>query len=305
METLKRNKAIFAGTSNTIGLGLELEFSKRFQDDNYLLNICKQIPPIETTDTNYDRYTNEDLENQRKYRWPKLVCDYFSLTEINANDPTGEYPLDILRDSRQAVDLVFKLHDERNDENVKKLLNETKYIFLEFGYIRWWEEDLHGKDTNFIWPSTPAEIDLFLKDKNIDNEKKLKAIDWLNELNPVDLWNRTSSKITEMKKEFSDIKFILLTWGVNPELYNLESSKPLIEDFLEIMDTDNKQYKYDISHFLETHKLRIFDNVKAYNSKYKNKWLYEDYHANSKGQQIIANRIIKKLQNETRGLYTI
>jgi hypothetical protein len=120
METLKRNKAIFAGTSNTIGLGLELEFSKRFQDDNYLLNICKQIPPIETTDTNYDRYTNEDLENQRKYRWSKLVCDYFSLTEINANDPTEEYPLDILRDSRQAVDLVFKLHDERNDENVKK-----------------------------------------------------------------------------------------------------------------------------------------------------------------------------------------
>jgi hypothetical protein len=35
----KRTKAIFAGTSNTMGLGMELELSKRFQDDEYLKNV--------------------------------------------------------------------------------------------------------------------------------------------------------------------------------------------------------------------------------------------------------------------------
>src|SRR5210317_706995 len=85
----KRNKAIFAGTSNTIGLGLELELSKRFQDDEYLQE-CKNIPPIEDEQSGYESYSSEDIEIHRKYRWPKLVCDYFNLEEININDPIKE-----------------------------------------------------------------------------------------------------------------------------------------------------------------------------------------------------------------------
>ena len=301
----KRNKAIFAGTSNTIGLGLELEFSKRFQDDDYLKS-CKNIPPIEDEKSGYDSYLSEDIETHRKYRWPKLVCDYFNLEEFNINDPIKEITHTTLSRTNHAVNLIFSLFDISDDLEIKNLLNQTKYIFLEFGYIRWWDDSLHGVQSGFKWPSTPAEIDRFLKDKDVDFDDKNKAIEWLNNINPLELWERTLGKIKNMKEKFPKIQFILLSWGVNPDVFNHPLTMEMIDYFVEMKESKNNEYiKYDIGNFLDYHKLTIRDTVKAYNPKYKDKWLYEDYHANSKGHQIIANQIIKKLLNETRGLYSI
>jgi hypothetical protein len=64
----------------------------------------------------YETYTNEDLEIHRKYRWPKLVCDYFGLEEININDPIKEPSFEFLWQTRQAVDIVFNLYDKKDDE---------------------------------------------------------------------------------------------------------------------------------------------------------------------------------------------
>jgi hypothetical protein len=302
-----RNKAIFAGTSNTMGLGLELEFSKRYKDDDYLTNHCKSIPPVDDSeDGKYDTYNQEDIETHRKYRWPNLVCDYFGLEEVNINDPIDNQPFYFLDWPRHAVDIVFNFFDRKEDKKVKKLLDQTKYIFLEFGYIRWWEHDLHGTQSNFKWPSTPVEIDMFLKDKSIDFEKKKKAIDWLNEINPIELWKRTIEKVKELKQSFPEIEIILLAWGVNPDVFNLKETQDVIDLFLElpvdeVIDFNN----YNISYFLYENKLQIKDKVMAYNPKYKDKWIYEDVHANSKGHEIIANQVIKKLSNEVRDLYSI
>lgn len=303
---ISKKKAIFAGTSNTMGLGLELETSERYQDDYFLTNICKNIPPTQHYETNLDSYTDEDVENHRKYRWSKLVCDYFDFEEINVNDPIDENQFDFFDKSRQAVDTVFSLYDKRNDDNIKQLLSETKCIFLEFGYIRWWEHDLHGTQSDYKWPSTPVEIENFLNDKNVSIADKQKAIDWLNELNPMELWKRTLSKIKQMVDEFPDIQFVLLCWGLNLDAFNLKITKQMMHTFLEVPVKDNYDFlKYDIPFFLEENKLQIKNTVKAYNPKYKDKWLYEDAHANVKGHEIIANQIIKKLQNETRDLYSI
>ena len=303
----KRNKAIFAGTSNSMGLGLELEFSKRYQDDDYLTNHCKSIPPVEEDeDEKYDTYTDEDREVHRKYRWPKIVCDYFDLEEVNINDPINNESFEFLNWPRQAVDIVFKFSDRKEDDEVKNLLNETKYIFLEFGYIRWWEHDLHGTQSNFKWPSTPVEIDMFLKDKSIDFDKKKKAIDWLNEINPMELWKRTIEKVKDLKQSFPDIEIVLLAWGVNPDVFNLKETQDVIDLFLNVPTKENLDYqRHDISHFLTEYNHRIMDTTFAYNSKYQDKWLYEDAHANSEGQKVIATQVIKKLRNETRGLYSI
>lgn len=303
----KRNKAIFAGTSNTMGLGLELEFSKRYQDDDYLTNQCKSIPPVEEDDGGKcDTYTEEDREIHRKYRWSKLVCDYFNLEEVNINDPINNQSFEFLNWPRQAVDIVFKFSDRKEDEEIKTLLNQTKYIFLEFGYIRWWEHDLHGEHTGFKWPSTPVEIDMFLNDKSIDFEKKKKAIDWLNQINPIELWNRTIEKIKDLRESFPDIEIILLAWGVNGDVFDLKKTREVIDLFLSVPTKESFDYeKHDITHFLAEYKHRIMDIAFAYNLKYKDKWLYEDAHANSLGQQIIANQVIKKLDNEVRGLYSI
>lgn len=302
----KRTKAIFAGTSNTMGLGMELELSPRFQDDEYLKR-CKNIPPIDYDANNngYDTYTSDDIQIHRKYRWPKLVCEYFNLQEININDPIVEHPCELLNEVRQAVDVVFNLYDNKENEDVKKLLSETKYIFLEFGYIRWWEEELHGVNTEFKWPSTPVEIDKFLKDKNVDTEKKQKAIDWLNNVNPIELWERTIFRVKKMQEEFKDIKFILLAWGINSDVFNLESTREIIDSFVNMPEGHPMDQIYDIGNYLEDKKIQIKDTVKAYEKKYKSKWIYIDHHANSEGHRLIANQIIKKLQNETRGLYSI
>jgi hypothetical protein len=109
-----------------------------------------------------------------------------------------------------------------------------------------------------------------------------------------------------MIKEFPEIEFVLLSWGVNSDVFNLESTKKMKDNFVSMPEKENQgYYKYDIGNFLNVNKLQIKDTTKAYNIKYKDKWLYLDHHANSKGHQIIANQIIKKLQNETRGLYSI
>lgn len=301
----KRNKAIFVGTSNTMGLGMELEFSSRFQDDEYLQK-CKNIPPMDYEGgEGYETYTKEDLEIHRKYRWPNLICRHFKLKEININDPIEEHPLEFLWETRQAVDIVFNLYDRRDNEGVQKLLSETKYIFLEFGYIRWWEDQLHGVNTDFKWPSTPGEIDRFLKDKNVSMENKQKAIDWLNNVNPIELWERTLYRIKQMIEEFPDIEFILLSWGINSDVFNLDSTMELIDHFVQMPEGNDIRQKHDIGYYLKEYKLQILNTVKAYNPKYKNKWIYMDHHANSEGHRIIAHQIIKKLQNETRGLYSI
>lgn len=311
-----RKKAIFAGTSNTMGLGLELETSKRFQDEKYLKTV-KNIPPIEddtsrNVNSGYETYTREDKTNHRLNRWPRLVCDYFDLEEININDPIKEYPIDWFNEARQAVDIVFGLYDKKDEDEIKNLLNNTKYIFLEFGYIRWWDEQLHGVNKDFKWPTTPGEIDKFLKNSDIGIEEKQKAIDWLNNVNPIELWERTIHRIKLMKKEFPNIEFILLAWGVNPDVFNLESTQELIDNFLSmpqhgeyLKNNYGPYFYYDIGHFLDENNLTIKDTVLAYEPRFKDKWLYEDYHASKKGHEIIANQIIKKLQDETRGLYSI
>jgi hypothetical protein len=301
----KQNIAIFAGTSNTIGLGLELEFSKRFQDDFYLKK-CKNIPPIEEEKNGYESYTDEDIENHRKYRWPRLVCDYYNLNELNINDPLEKIKIPLLTKVSHSVDLVYALYDKKEDSDIKELLDKTKYIFLEFGYIRWWDDDLHGVETDFNWPSTPNEIDKFLKDKSVSFDKKRKAIDWLNNVNPIELWERSALKIEKMIKDLPNIEFVLLCWGINPDIFNLEITKKIKKNFLEMPYVAQTQVMtYNIGSFLDTHKLTIKDNVKAYKPIYKSKWLYEDYHASSQGHSLIANQIIKKLSNEIRGLHTI
>lgn len=299
-------KAIFAGTSNIMGLGLELEFSKRYQDDDFLLNRARNIPPLQDCgEEKMDFYTEEDVENQRKYRWPNIVCNSLGVEEVNINDQVKDYGLSIFHQTRQAVDIVFNLVDNKDDDKVIDFVNQTKYIFLEFGYIRWWDSELHGTESNFKWPSTPVEIDNFLKRSDVDIDKKLKAIDWLNNLNPIELWERSINKIKILKKEFPHVKFVLLAWGVNPDVFNLDSTKELIDDFVEMPSVRNGNSVYNIGEFLEENKLTIRDTVKAYDKKYKKKWLYEDFHASHKGQMVVANQIIKKLRNEARGLYSI
>jgi len=290
--------AIFAGTSNTMGLGLELELSERYQDDYFLENVAKNIPPIEDgASKNMDSYTDEDIQNHRKYRWPSLVCDELNLKQLNLNDISNDDYLKYFGggDIRQAVDLVYDLFDRRDDEVIKNLLDETDIVCLEFGYIRWWDTKLHGLGSGYVWPETPTEIENFLKDESVPIEKKQKAIDWLNEVNPIELWERTIKRIKVLIDDFPDIKFILLAWGVNQDIFRMGITKQVMNHFVEFDGKLETHHKKDIANQLNFRKLTIKDNTKAYNLKYKHKWIYPDYHATSKGHRLVKDMVLKKI----------
>jgi hypothetical protein len=291
-----KTDAFFVGTSNTIGLGLELEFSERYQSDDFLENKCRQIPARIDNDMVWDRYQQEDIDNHRKYRWSKLVCDFLGLTEYNISDSVEKLPLDFLYKSRQAVDLAFLLNNNIDNSDVKKVLDKTKVIFFEFGYIRWWDANLHGVDSGFKWPSTPSEIENFINDKNIDFSKKQKAIDWLNEVNPIKLWEEALNQIKIFKENRPDIQIIILLWGGSDDVFKLDTTQSLIDNFLQMPDNT-----FEIFRFLSKHRLRIYDRTKAYNPKYKDKWVYLDQHATSGGHEIIAQQIINKIENNVQG----
>jgi hypothetical protein len=295
---MELSKAIFTGTSHTAGLGLEMEFSERFQDDNYLTNICKSIPPVEHSSGKYEVYTEEDINNHKKYRWSKLVSDKLNVEEINVND-IGSNKIKIIHESRNSIDFILNLSQKIYDTEVVDLLSKTKYIFLEIGYIRWWETDLHGSDGGEKWPSTPAEIINFIESPHTKLKDKQKAIDWVYNFNPYSTWNVSLNNINLIKNSFPHIQIVILGWGVHANVIEMAKNKNLLDLFVKI-DEDNSDFylKYRIHEFLLKNRLCIKHVVMGYNSKYKDKWLYEDEHASSKGHLIVSDLVIKHIQNK-------
>ena len=113
-----RDLAIFSGASNTFGLGLELEFRPKYQDDVWLRENGMNMPnPREP----------EDVEYWKKYRWTKLVSDELNVIEYNIHDSIGiNSSRNIGGNSIETMHILLK-----EDDTIKKLLNRTKYIFLE------------------------------------------------------------------------------------------------------------------------------------------------------------------------------
>jgi hypothetical protein len=63
-----RNKIIFKGSSHTIGLGLDLELSNRYNDDDWLKENGIILPRPAG-------FIDEDWYHINNNRWPKKVCE--------------------------------------------------------------------------------------------------------------------------------------------------------------------------------------------------------------------------------------
>ena len=74
-----RNKIIFKGSSHVIGLGLDIELSSRYNDDNWLKENGIILPRP-------DGFTDEDLYHININRWPKKVCDRLGKVEHEFNN---------------------------------------------------------------------------------------------------------------------------------------------------------------------------------------------------------------------------
>ena len=106
-----RDTIIFAGQSNTFGLGLEWEFDPILNSEEYLSKgVTLPISP-----TIYDEYTQKYW---RKYRWASLVCNDLGYKEHNVHDKDNRIIL-----GSSAAQTLWHLMERKDNENVKKLLD--------------------------------------------------------------------------------------------------------------------------------------------------------------------------------------
>ena len=271
-----RNVAIFSGASNTFGLGLELEFRDKYNDDNWLKENGLFLPlPREP----------EDLEYWRKYRWPKLVSDDLNLIEYNIHDK-GNIML-----GGNAIQTIWILLND--SEEIKELMERTKYVFLEIGYARWWDVSLHGSNDGKDYPNTIIEIIDLIDNPKSDREVVRKAIEWVESQDIDFIWEKAFDVYDKLKKTYPEVQFILLPWNADYRVYGPGAAN----DFL--YQTKN----YGGMHgYLKANKLLIGDVAKAYNGDYKYNW--KDEHPSSLGHRNVANMVINHInKNEALEIF--
>jgi hypothetical protein len=278
-----RDTIIFAGQSNTFGLGLEWELDPELNDEEYLKK------GIVLPNHNTPERIPKNQKYWRAHRWTKIVCDTLGYNEYNVHD----YELGG-RMGGGAADTMWHIVDRY--EQLSDVLDRTKYIVLEMGHIRWWDPDLHGSPGGEKLPNTPIEIDNYLKSKNPDKEVVKKAIEWIGNFEKKYFWKQTFKKMISFSEKFPDVKIILVPWnssGANNEFENEETTRKIKDYYVDIGNYPS------IYNFLTINELLVHHKAKAFNGNYK--YNYREDHASVEGHKRVADFVInhiKKLEND-------
>lgn len=267
-----RNIALFSGGSVTLGLGLELEFRPKYNNHEWLLENGLNLPlPRE----------KEDEEYWKTYRYSKLVSDKLGLIEYNIHD---YYSTQIGGDAISTIWLLTKFNNE-----FSQLLRNVKYVFFDIGFIRWWDENLHGLENKKNLPNTVNEVIEFINNPNNDRTDTERALNWLINLDIDRYWEETINKYKELKSQNPEIKFIITPWVFNDQdvLMTKRFDDELKGDLI-FFGEDKSMYN-----FLVKNKLVISDVAMGFNGKYK--YTYKDMHPSSEGHKKISEIIIENL----------
>lgn len=271
-----RNIAIFAGGSVTMGLGLEIELRPKYNDDKWLKENGLILPlPRE----------EEDKQYWCQNRYSKIVSDSLGLIEYNIHDNYG------IQIGGNSINMLWFI--SRNYQKFDEILKNTKYVFLEVGFVRWWNPDLHGKDERV--PSTVSEILDYVNNPNSDYAISSMAIEWLSNLDIDLFWEESFKKLNEIKSLYPEIKFIIIPWSVNNDDIKMTKliDEELKNDFVKVDGFSS------LMDYLNTKKLMIADVAMAFNGQYN--YNYRDLHPCVEGHKNIADMIIqhvKKIENE-------
>ncbi len=265
-----RNIAIFSGASNTLGLGLEIELRDKYNDDKWLKENGMIMPNLRT---------DEDIPFWKENRWSKLVSDELDLVEYNIHDRFifNSHPM-----GGNAIETLWFLN--RGDEKIQKILEKTKYIFLEISYLRWWTESLHGSNDGKEYPNTILEIIDFINNKNSDQLAVIQALEWVKNFDEEIYWKESFKKYKNLKQNYPDIQFVLIPWHYGIPESTIEEFK---DDFINI-------YGYGgMFDYLSSNLLRVGDIAKAFNGDYK--FNYKDDHPSKLGHRHVANFVINHI----------
>jgi hypothetical protein len=267
---MERDTIIFSGQSNTFGLGLEWELDDELNSEEYLSKGIKIPIPRHN---HYQKYW-------KQHRWTKLVCEELGLKEYNVHDEENRSIM-----GAGAADTLW--HIIKRTDELKDILDKTKYIVLEIGYIRWWDENLHGKDGGDKLPNTAIEIDEYLNSKNPNKEVVAAAINWIGKYDAKLFWEETYRNLIQFQTDFPDIKIILIPWSSEILKYQLYN------DILKDCYIGVGEYE-SISDFLEVNKLKVYHKAKAFNGNYE--YNHIDDHASVEGHIKIANIVINHIK---------
>jgi len=276
-----RDTIIFAGQSNTFGLGLEWELDPELNSEEYL-NKGVNMPLNSKTRPLYEKLY------WREYRWTNLVCKELGYIEYNTHDFENKESI-----GTNGVDsFIFLI---KKEDKIKDLLSKTKYVIFETPYIRWFDEVLHGGEDGYKYPNTVLEIIELINNPKSDYLVVSKAIDWVSKVDPKAFTLELYKKINYLKTTYPEITFLVLPWHTGND--GITESSYLGNTLIKIIE--NGISYHDTNKFITENKIRVCDKAKAFSGKYK--FNYYDEHASIEGHRRVAKIVtnyIKKLEND-------
>jgi len=262
---------IFRGSSHTIGIGLDLELSKRYNDENWLIENGVILPP--------PRY-EEDWENINRTRWPKIVCDKLGINEYDYKDVPHLNHVTL-------PEFIIKLAVTTPEV----LEQKVSHIIYEPQSTRLFYDDMQF---------TPQEMLNIIMDAKVPEKDKKFIYDWIdNYENHNDLGLKILKQAMELHK---NIEFIFYMF------YGKDSQIDVIENYKEIEDrivefNINGESSTNLHELLQKNKLRVCDTAYCYTNRIdefgNEKWKiypHEDRHAGVEAQSIIADNIIRYIK---------
>jgi hypothetical protein len=266
-----RNKIIFKGSSHTIGLGLDLELSQRYNNENWLKENGIILPRPQG-------FIDEDWYHINHNRWPKKVCEDLAKEEHDFNN------IDRLKKTPLS-DFMLEL-----SITPKELLSDVDVVIYEPQITRFFH-----KDVQF----TPTEMLKKINDSNVPDSEKQILYDWLDNH---DEYIENSLKLMELCIEkHNQIKFLFFYFSGYDYLTEKIKNYPKIEERI-IKFTINEETSPSLSLLISKHKLRVCDTAYCYTHRVdefgNERWKIGDYvdeHAGVLAQEMIAKSVIKHI----------
>ncbi len=277
---MERDTIIFSGASHTFGLGLEWELDSELNSEEYLSKGVILPAHLDKIDY-YQQYW-------RKFRWPTLVSNALGYKQYNVLDK--EHDIQI---GGNAVETIWMM--VRDEEKIKHILQKTKYVILEIGSIRWYDEKLHGSINGNKYPNTILEMIELINNPKSDSIIVSKTLEWLNQVDPDVYMNELYNKIFYLQEKYKEITFLILPWHSNP---NENDGSVLLEKNI-IPIVENEIVYANVDKFLIKNQIQVWNKAKAFDGNYE--YNYKENHASIEGHSRVANIVvnhIKKLENE-------
>lgn len=273
---MERDTIIFSGQSNTFGLGLEWELDPELNDENFLR---KGV----TLPFHVERY-ERNQQYWRPHRWPKLVSDALGYKEYNVHD--RENGVRLGGNGSESMWHLLAKHEQLTD-----ILEKTKYIVLEIGYVRWWDVNYHGMPGGDKLPSTPIEIQNYINSKNPDDSVVREAIKWVQNYDLGIYMEESFKKLVKFTKMYPEIEIVLVPWAAYTYDTLLDDE---LNDLFKKCIVNVRPYS-GVFDMLEKEKLLVCHKAKAFNGNYK--YNYREDHASLEGQKRVAELVIEHIKN--------